>query len=237
MLRAVIYDFNGVLVDDEPLHLELFQRVLEEEGVALSEDAYYAEYLGYDDRGCFAAVLRAAGEEPAASRLARLIARKAAYYQDHIRRHGYPFFPGAADAVRGCAGRGWVLAVVSGALREEVEGALAQEGLDGMFKALVAAEDVNAGKPDPEGYRRVLEALNTRPPLPERLFHPHEVLVVEDSPAGLEAAAGAGLPTLAVANTYPPGALSAAGAVVAGTAELSAERIEEVYRALVGEAA
>lgn len=235
MLRAVIYDFNGVLVDDEPLHLELFQRVLEEEGIGLGEEEYYAEYLGYDDRGCFAAVLQAAGEEPSAARLARLIARKSSYYQEHIRRHGYPFFPGAAAAVRDCAGRGWVLAVVSGALREEVEGALAQEGLEDLFKTLVAAEDVSAGKPDPEGYRRVLEALNTRPPLPERLFHPHEVLVVEDSPAGLEAAAAAGLPTLAVANTYPPGALSTAGAVIAGTAELSARRIEEVYRQLVGE--
>lgn len=237
MLRAVIYDFNGVLVDDEPLHLELFQRVLEEEGVGLSDEDYYAEYLGYDDKDCFTAVLRAAGEEPSTARVSRLIARKAAYYQDHIRRHGYPFFPGAADTVRACGERGWVLAVVSGALREEVEGALDQEGLEDLFKVLVAAEDVSAGKPDPEGYRRVLEALNTRPPLPERLFHPHEVLVVEDSPAGLEAAAGVGLPTLAVANTYPPGDLSAAGAVLAGTGELSAERIEEVYRQLVGEAA
>jgi len=71
VLRAVLFDFNGVLVDDEPIHLELFQRVLAEEGIELSDDDYYADYLGFDDRGCFSAVLERAGEQPSPSRLAR----------------------------------------------------------------------------------------------------------------------------------------------------------------------
>ena len=234
MLRAVLFDFNGVLVDDEPIHLELFQRVLGEEGIQLTAEEYYGEYLGYDDRGCFGEVLRRAGEQPTPARLARLIARKAAYYQERIHRDGYPFFPGAAELVRGAAERGWTLGVVSGALRDEVDGALRQAGLRERFLLLVTAEDVEEGKPDPEGYLRALDLMNSQPPLPERLVHPHEVLAVEDSPAGLEAAAAAGLVTVAVAHTYPAEDLGGAGAVVAEGEPLDAALLARLFERITG---
>ena len=234
MLRAVLFDFNGVLVDDEPIHLELFQRVFGEEGITLTAEDYYAEVLGYDDRGCFGEVLRRAGEEPTPARLARLIARKASYYQERIHRDGYPFFPGAADLVRQAAGRGWTLGVVSGALRDEVEGALRQEGLRELVRLLVTAEDVEEGKPDPQSYLRALQLMNSQPPLPERLIHPHEVLAVEDSPAGLESAAAAGLVTVAVARTYPAAKLGAADAVVADGETLSAALLDDLYGRVTG---
>jgi HAD superfamily hydrolase (TIGR01509 family) len=229
VLRAILFDFNGVLVDDEPIHLEMFQRVLAEEGVTLDRRDYYSRYLGLDDRGCFAAVLAAAGEPATPPRLMRLIARKASYYQERIREQGYPFFPGALDLVRGLAGAGRMLGVVSGALHEEVEGALRQEGVLDRFKVLVTAEDVAEGKPDPEGYRQALEALNTLPPLPERLVHPHEVLAIEDSPAGLTAAAGAGLLTLGVAHTYPAPHLAAADWVVEKVGDVALPELERRF--------
>lgn len=221
MFRAVIFDFNGVLVDDEPIHLRLFREVLAEEGIELSAEDYYAQYLGFDDRGCFEAVLRNAGETPTTSRVVRLIARKSSYYQDLVRREGYPFFPGAADLVRALAAAAVPLGLVSGALRDEIEGALAQENLLDCFKVLVTAEDVALGKPDPEGYRRGLDELNATPPLPSRLLHPHEVLAIEDSPAGIAAAHGAGLATLAVAQTYPLAELGSADRAVLRVADLS----------------
>ena len=214
MFRAILFDFNGVLVDDEPLHFELFQRVLADEGISLSEEGDYRRFLGLDDRGCFSAVLAEAGQEAPPHRIMRLIARKASYYQERVRAAGYPFFPGAVELVRSIAEAGCMLGVVSGALEEEVEGALRQAGVRARFKAIVAAESVEAGKPDPEGYRRALDELNALPPLPERLIHPHEVLAIEDSPAGLAAAAEAGLRTLGVAQTYPAGELRLAEAVV-----------------------
>jgi beta-phosphoglucomutase len=229
VLRAILFDFNGVLVDDEPVHLEMFQRVLAEEGVALTAEDYYGRHLGMDDRGCFAAVLAGAGETAAVPRLMRLIARKATYYQERMRQGGYPLFPGAAEVVTAAAGAGLMLGVVSGALRQEVEGALRQAGLSELFKVLVTAEDVAFGKPDPEGYRRALEALNSQPPLPERLLHPHEVLAVEDSPAGLAAAAAIGLVTLGVAQTYPPEALRDADQVAASVKELTLDHLERLY--------
>lgn len=231
MLRALLFDFNGVLVDDEPLHFRLFRRVLGEEGVDLDEQTYYREYLGFDDRDALRAALRAVGRVAEPMSIARLTARKAAYYQEEIRRHGYPFFAGALDLVRGAAAAGWTLGVVSGALREEVEGALEQARVAGLFKTLVTAEDVDRGKPDPEGYRRGLEALNVEPPLPARLIHPHEVLAIEDSPAGLAAAAGAGLRTLAVAQSYGREELTGAEEIADSIAELSAARIAELFAA------
>src|SRR3954465_14436192 len=169
------------------------------------------------------------GGDPApAPRLVRLIARKASYYQERVRREGYPFSAGAAGLVRDVAARGWMLGVVTGAPREEVEGALRQEGLLDRFKVLITTEDVREGKPDPEGYERALEAFNSLPPLPERLLHPHEVLAVEDSPGGLAAAAEAGLPTLGLARAYSRDRLRGADAVVEDLRELTAERLERL---------
>jgi HAD superfamily hydrolase (TIGR01509 family) len=224
----VLFDFNGVLVDDEPIHLEMFQRVLGDEGLTLTAEDYYARYLGLDDRRCFAAVLAAAGQEPTVSRLMRLIARKSSYYQERIRQRGYPFFPGAVDFVAELSATGRMLGVVTGALRDEVEEGLRQAGLRERFKVLVTAEDVSEGKPDPEGYLRALEALNSFPPLPARLVHPHEVLAVEDSPAGLAAAADAGLVTLGVGHTYSADRLRAATAVVPRLEGLTPTRLEEL---------
>jgi HAD superfamily hydrolase (TIGR01509 family) len=226
VLRAVLFDFNGVLVDDEPIHLDLFQKVLAEEGIALPAADYYERYLGLDDRACFAAALGAAATVP---RLMRLIARKASYYQERVRREGYPFSAGAASLVRDLAARGWMLGVVTGAQREEVEGALRQEGLLDRFKVLITAGDVREGKPSPEGYERALEAFNSLPPLPERLLHPHEVLAVEDSPVGLAAAAEAGLPTLGIARSYSRDRLRGADAVVEALSGLTPGRLERLY--------
>ncbi len=218
MIRALIFDFNGVLVDDEPLHYELFAQVLGEEGVKLAEADYYRHYIGFDDRGCFQAALAQAGRPSDPLLLMRLITRKATYYRERIRAEGYPFFAGACALVKSAAQAGLPLCVVSGALREEVEGALVQAGVSEHFKALITAEDVQAGKPDPEGYQRALEALNSRPPLPDRLIHPHEALAIEDTPAGLAAAAAAGLSTAGVAQTHPASALAEADLVVGSLA-------------------
>jgi phosphoglycolate phosphatase/beta-phosphoglucomutase len=121
-----------------------------------------------------------------------------------------------------------MLGIVTGALREEVEGALRQAGLRERFKVLVTAEDVTEGKPDPSGYLLALAALNSEPPLPERLLHPHEVLAMEDSPAGLAAARQAGLLTLGVAHTYPAQRLRGADAVVDRLSELTVAKLDQL---------
>ena len=229
VLRAILFDFNGVLVDDEPIHFELLQRVLREEGLDLSREDYDRDYLGKTDHACFELALRKANQEPREDLLSRLVARKGAYYMMRMRLEGYPIFDGARDLVEAASEAGLMLGVVSGALRAEVEGALAQLGLEDHFKALVTAEDVSRGKPDPEGFRRGLALLNATPPLPQRLLHPHEVLAIEDSPHGLEAARQTGLATLGVAHSHAPETLDLADRVVESLVDLDLSRLRVLF--------
>lgn len=231
MLRALLLDFNGVLVDDEPLHLELLLRVLGEEGVHLRRDEAWPRFLGLGDRESFLQALGEAGQPAPAHRIARLVARKGSYYQELVRRDGYAFFPGAFELVREAAAAGLVLGVVSGALREEIEGALRQAGVRELFKVLVSAEDVEEGKPNPQGYALALQLLNAQPPLPARLIHPHEALAVEDTPPGIAAARGAGLVTLAIGHSHDAAALreARADALAERLEGLGLERLQALY--------
>ncbi len=112
MLRAVIFDFNGIIVDDEPIHFELFQKVLAEEGIELTNDAYYDRYLGFDDRGAFSFGHHEHNRPLSQQKLAELIARKADYYQEAIRNH-VAIFPGVRKLVAELA-QTLPLAVASG---------------------------------------------------------------------------------------------------------------------------
>src|SRR5262249_32073016 len=125
-IEAVIFDFNGVLVDDESVHCALFQEVLAPEGVRITERDYHERYLGYDDRGCFDAALRDAGQQADRARLDELIARKARRYVE-VAERGLRFFPSAAETLRAIAAR-WPVAINSGALRPEIEYALRRMG-------------------------------------------------------------------------------------------------------------
>ena len=231
MLRALLLDFNGVLVDDEPLHLELLLRVLGEEGVHLRREDAWPRFLGLGDRESFVQALLEAGQPTPPHRIARLVARKGSYYQESVRRHGYAYFPGALELVRESAGAGLVLGVVSGALREEIEGALRQAAVRELFKVLVSAEDVEEGKPNPQGYALALQLVNAQPPLPARLIHPHEALAVEDTPPGIAAARGAGLVTLAIGHSHDAAALreARADALAERLEGLGLERLQALY--------
>src|SRR5689334_483123 len=207
MIRAVIFDFNGVLVDDEPVHFELFREVLAVEGIALSEREYHEEYLGYDDRGCFEVALGRAGRAASRRVVDALIARKAGRYAE-VAASGLRFFPGAAEVVGALSDR-WPLAICSGALRAEIEYALDRLGVSDRVAAIIAAEDTERCKPDPEGYLLALDALRSQ--VGEDLEAGH-CLVVEDSLAGVQSAKAAGMWAVAVAHTYTPAELRAAGA-------------------------
>jgi beta-phosphoglucomutase len=206
VLQGVCFDFNGVLVDDEHLHFECFNAVLAGEGFALGAEEYAEVYLGFDDRGVFEHALRAHGRPADRDAVQALIARKAVAYAERAATE-LRVFDGAARLVRALAGSVPVV-IVSGALRAEIEGALAVMGVADAVGAIVAAEDVAACKPDPEGYRAGLARLaELAGPM-----DPARVVAIEDSTAGIAAALGASLRVVAVAHTYPAEVLRAAGA-------------------------
>ena len=208
--QAIIFDFNGVLVDDEPLHRELLGRVLLAEGMRFLPEEYPHKYLGLDDRRCFERALREHGrleeaEDPA--RIEQLIAQKAASYREVLQAAppGAYLFPGMASLVSSLSEQA-PLAIVSGALREEIGLSVERAGLGGFFQLIIAAEDVHESKPNPEGYLRGLAGLQER----HGPLDPAECLAIEDSVAGVAAARAAGLRCLAVTTSYPAHALSAA---------------------------
>ncbi len=221
--RAVLFDCDGILADSEPLHLHAFQTILAPLGITLTREAYVADYLGFDDRGVFVEVLRAAGRSPSDGEIRALMRRKAVAFRRILERD-VPIYPGVAAFVALCAGL--PLAVVSGALREEIGIILRHAGIAAAFTAIVAAEDVAEGKPDPEGYLRALTALRAA----AGPIAASECLVVEDSLAGLEAARRAGMRRLAVTNSYPAHELRAAADLVVSTLEgLTLARLRPLF--------
>ncbi|MFO0950177.1 MAG: HAD family phosphatase [Isosphaeraceae bacterium] len=210
MIRAVIFDFNGVLVDDEHLHFELFQEVLAEEGVHITAADYHGRYLGLDDRGCFEAALVDAGQSAPRERVDELIARKAGRYTTAAAR-GLRFFEGAAETLARLSDR-WPLAINSGALRPEIEFALKLIERRDRVSVIVSAEDTTRCKPHPEGYTLALEGLRAREGLGLADLDPSSCVVIEDSLAGIESARGAGMWAVGVPNTYTPEQLRRAGA-------------------------
>ena len=223
MLHAVIFDFNGIIVDDEPIHFKLFQRVLGEEGITLTEEAYYARYLGFDDRGAFIAGFHDNNRSLTDQKLSELIDRKALYYQDAIRNH-VVIFPGVKTLVYELA-PSVPLAVASGALRHEIATILTTAGLLNYFQAIVSAEDVEQGKPEPEIFLRVLAKLNAAA---SPQIEAANCVVIEDSKEGIHGARAAGMKCLAVTNSHPAELLGEANVVVKSLEEVTLPFLQQL---------
>lgn len=212
MIRAILFDFNGVIINDEPLQLKAYQQALQPEGVALTETDYYG-CLGMDDIAFARAAFARAGFAPSDEQVRAAIERKTAAHRELIKDE-LPLFPGVVTFIK-AVGRHWPLGLVSMARRTEIDHVLERAGLVGSFAAVVSAEDVTACKPDPACCLRALELLNdsaraaSRPAISAR-----ECLVIEDAPPGVQAARSAGMRTLGVTNTVAEAALRAAGAEV-----------------------
>jgi beta-phosphoglucomutase len=227
MLQTIIFDFNGIIANDEPLHLEMFQKVLAEQGIPLFREEYYQKFLGMDDRDCFKAVLGARKRPADDGLINEMIARKADYYSRAIAER-LVIFPGATALIDAAAAR-YPLAIASGALRHEIVQILDAIGRQNAFTAIVSAEDVRRGKPHPECFQTALSQLNQALGEPE--IPPSSALVIEDSTWGIDGAHAAGMKCLAVTNSYSAQALAAADRVVVSLADVSVDDLEALFPA------
>ncbi len=203
-LKAVIFDCDGIIADDEMLHLAAFCEALRPLGIEVSKARYLACYLGFDDQGAVRQALLDHEVEPSNDLIWALAEEKARIFRRLIERN-LVIYPGVVDLVRELS-RGYRLAVASGALREEIDLILHRAGLSECFQVIVSAENVTRGKPDPEPFMAALRELSRREAL-----EASECLVVEDSLAGVEAAKRAGMRCLAVTNSYPRAELARLG--------------------------
>lgn len=230
MFPATLFDYNGVLANDETVHLAAFQDALLPLGISLTEADYWQKYLGFDDVGAFGAILMDSGRPLDAAQISELVEAKRPLYRARAEA-SLPLFPGASELIRRRAAVGPV-AIVSGALRDEIELGIDAMQVRDVILSVVAAEDTRASKPDPHGYELGIAALT---PLlgAERA---QRALVIEDSLAGIEAAKAAGLPCIAVGHSYPEAELIAAGAdlVVPDLVSISDEVLSALYQKLYG---
>jgi HAD superfamily hydrolase (TIGR01509 family) len=203
MTVAILFDFNGVIIDDEPQHCDALIATLAEYGHTLDRDTYYAEYLGFDDRECFRFTFRRMGQPDDDGTIAAAIERKNAHYERAI-RGSMRLVPGAEEFIENAAFDGYQLAIVSGALRREIELVLDLAGLRPHFAEIIAAEDVTACKPDPQGYHRARAAL---------ALTPNRCMVIEDSLPGLAAARAAGLRCAMLSTSHDEAAFGTADMV------------------------
>jgi beta-phosphoglucomutase len=224
MLRAIIFDCDGVIADTEPLHLAAFQKTLAEENITLTQEIYFRHYLALDDRGAFKKAFSENGQVLTREKLADLITRKASYIEP-VMRARLRLFPGVARFIREAAAQ-YPLAVASGALRQEIEMILEFGGLGDCFQVIVSAEDVERGKPDPESFLKALALINDRT---GQTILPGQCLVIEDSIHGIHAAHLAEMICLAVTNSYPKDKLSEADLTVDSLAELSPKQAETLF--------
>lgn len=222
-MRAAIFDFDGVLVDSEPLHFGSLREALLPEGIVIDEAEYVRHYLAYDDRGSIRLALESHGMPCERARVEVIAERKASAFDRLVER--VPFFAGARELVRALAAE-MPLAIASGALTAEIEAILSAGGLRDAFAAIVGADDVAHSKPDPEPYLEALARL--RPCAPG--LAPAECLVFEDSMPGIASARAAGMKVVAVTNSYPAAKLSAAHLVVPSLEGLAAAGLRDLFR-------
>jgi len=197
-MRAVIFDFDGVIADTEPLHFESLRRTLADIEIMLTEQDYFADYLGFDDRGCILEALQINRRPISLSLVEELMAKKAAAYLASIKNH-LVIFPGVREFVEDAAAT-YPIAIASGALRAEIELVLEQIGIRKAFRHITSAEDVTCGKPNPEPFLQALAGLNRQHSAAP--ISPDFCLAIEDSLPGIRAARSAGMKVLAVANTH-----------------------------------
>lgn len=217
MLRAVIFDFDGVIADSEGLHYRALNEVFKLYGVDVPREVHWAKYLGYTDRENIEAVSRDYGMGLSAGQVEEIMRQKAEVFVEMVRREN-PLIDGVEKFISLLVENRIRRAICSGALLSDIREMLANTDLMSRFDVIVTADDVQKGKPDPEGYLLTLEKLNATETNPIR---PDECAVVEDSHWGLEAAAAAGMHRVAVTNTYPREQLD-------GKAELVVEGLNEI---------
>ncbi|MDJ0574786.1 MAG: HAD family phosphatase [Xenococcaceae cyanobacterium MO_234.B1] len=194
-LKAVLLDFNGVIINDESIHQELISDILIGENLRPDESEFQTLCLGRSDRACLRDILGQRGRVVSDKYLDNLIQKKTQAYQQKLENlDNLPIYPGIEEFLTQLQQQGIAIALVTGALRREVDLVLHKSGIAQYFSVIVGGDDITQSKPEPEGYLLAVSQLN---------LQPSECLAIEDSYPGIEAAKKAGIPVVGIANTYP----------------------------------
>ncbi len=227
-LKAVLFDFNGVIINDESIHQQLINEILSAENLPTNELEYREVCLGRSDRACFSEILSLRNRLVTEDYLAKLIESKTKAYQQKLQKLAtLPIYPEINNLMAQIQIEGLLIGVVTGALREEAQLVLDRADLQQYISVIVAGDEIKASKPEPYGYLLAVERLNRQNP--HLQLQPSDCLAIEDTLAGVEAAKRAGMQVVGVANTYPFHLLQRqANWVVDYLSELELERVKQV---------
>lgn len=229
MIKAIFFDFNGVIIDDETIQMNAYREVMKEHGIDLTEEWYFSA-LGMDDKTFVRAMFERA-QKPISDEIhASILAAKTALHRTMIEEE-LPLFPGVLNFIKSVA-REFEIGLVSMANQEEIGYVFERAHLNPLFSVLVMSDDVSVCKPAPDCYRRGLEKLNEKRQSERRLpLLSTECLAIEDSPPGIQSARVAGMHTLGVTNTVSEDALREVGAevVTKSLADWSPEAVRLVF--------
>ncbi len=220
-VQAIIFDFDGVIANSEPLHLRAFQAALATENISLTPEDYYARYLGHDDVGVFEHLAQDRGLEWSARHIAALVAAKGVRLQEMLSA-GAVLFPAAADFIR-LSAASVPIAIASGALPHEIHEIVNAAGLGSLFTAIVGAGDTAESKPSPAPYQLAFAQLRERTAID---LDPRRTVAIEDSRWGLASARGAGLRCVGVTSSYPAHELPGAEVVIGSLGDLTIEMLD-----------
>jgi HAD superfamily hydrolase (TIGR01509 family) len=219
MLNAVIFDFDGIIVDSEPLHFRAFNEVLQPHGKTISWEDYCDTYIGFDDRDAFKTIFEAQHETISPDLLKDLINQKAEVFQNYIQKGEASPLPGAVELILSIPRR-LPVALCSGALKQDILPIIKNLGIHNAFSVIVTAEDTDKSKPDPAPYLLALKKLG--------ISDGSTAVAIEDTPAGIISAKGAGLNVLAVTNSYDRQYLLEADAVTDSLEQVSRPMLEDM---------
>ncbi len=228
-LKAVLFNFNGVIINDDSVRQQLIDQILVEENLCPQPGEFRKVCLGRSDRACLTDLLTRRGRVVSETYSLQLVKRKAKAYQQQLEKlEQLPLYPGLEDLIFQLRSRSLKLAVVSGAIRSEIELVLNRATMAEYFTVIVGGDDIITSKPEPDGYILAVERLNQQ--YPGFNLQPSQCLAIEDTLAGIQAAKRAGIPVVGVANTYPFHMLQRqANWTVDYLCDLEIDRVQQVY--------
>ena len=210
-MKIIIFDFDGVILDSENSHFIAFNEGLKNLNINISEDEYYSKYISLDDRGVITNVVNDKNISVTNEEIDMIIKNKNDYFESRLIDNS-KLFPGVEELIIQLS-KNFVLSIGSGANRSEIIKTLKNNNIYDYFEIIVSADEVNNPKPNPETYNRVLDNINTD-------FNINEIIVIEDSPGGIEAAKSAGLKCIAITNTFDNKELGKADIIVSNYEEI-----------------
>lgn len=228
-LKAVLFDFNGVIINDEPIHEQLIEELLLVENLRSKRDEIRKFCLGRSDRAGLTDLLTYRGRPVSHTYLDQLIQRKSIAYQQRLEQlEKLPIYPGLYDCIQQLQAADLKLGVVTGAIRSEVEQVLNKLELMEVFSVIVTGDEITLSKPEPEGYLLAVQRLNQL--YPDLNVQPGDCLALEDTFVGIIAAQRAGIQGVGIAHTYPLHLLQRwANWAVDRFSDLELERIQKKF--------